>query len=118
MSTMYCALCRRPVEAGRQIGVGTVALAVATAGIWLVAIPFYPKRCSICRSTALSSRPPDEVAGGTGGAQLSRLEELERRLRIVEDELEAAGGDLRRLKDERDFYSKLLDNPASRRKAT
>jgi hypothetical protein len=42
---MYCALCRRPVEAGRQVGVGSVVLAFLTGGLSLLAIPFYAKRC-------------------------------------------------------------------------
>ncbi len=114
MSTMYCALCRRPVDARRHIGIGTIALAVVTAGLSLLAVPFYPKRCSLCKSTAVSPSPPDAAIGGPGPS-LSRMEELEHRLRLVEEELEAAGGDLRRLKEERDFYSQLLGDPARRR---
>lgn len=114
MSTMYCALCRRPVDARRHIGIGTIALAVVTAGLSLLAVPFYPKRCSLCKSTAVSHSPPDPAIGGPG-ASLSRVEELEHRLRLVEEELEAAGGDLRMLKEERDFYSQLLGDPARRR---
>lgn len=116
MSTMYCALCRRPVDARRHIGIGTIALAVVTAGLSLLAVPFYPKRCSLCKSTAVSHSPPDTAMGGPGASSLSRLEELEHRLRLVEEELEAAGGDLRMLKEERDFYSQLLGDPARRRR--
>ena len=57
MATMYCELCRRPVEAKRQIGVGTLILVFLTTGFWLLAIPFYRKRCSICKSTAISRVP-------------------------------------------------------------
>jgi hypothetical protein len=116
MATMYCALCNRPVEAKRQIGIGTVALAVFTAGVSLLAIPLYPKRCSICKSSAVSLTPPESGAGGA--APPGRLAELERRLRLAEEELEAASNDLRRLKEERDFYSQLLaDSPSRRRLA-
>jgi hypothetical protein len=113
MATMYCALCNRPVEASRQLGVGTLALAFITFGISLVAIPFYPKRCAICKTTAVSLAPPD--AAGKGATLTSRLADLEQRLRLVEEELESAGVDLSRLKAERDFYSQLLGDPASRR---
>ena len=113
MATMYCALCGRPVEAKREIGAGTVILAVLTAGISLLAIPFYPKRCSICRSAAVSVSPPHEAVGATSDT-FARVEELEKRLRLVEDELDTAGVELRRLKSERDFYSQLLRNPAAR----
>ncbi|MGH7460702.1 MAG: hypothetical protein ACREMA_06695 [Longimicrobiales bacterium] len=40
---------------------------------------------------------------------------MERRLRLVEEELEATGVDLKRLNEERDFYRQLLGDPASRR---
>lgn len=116
MATMYCALCNRPVEAKRQIGVGTVALAVFTAGVSLLAVPFYPKRCSICKSSAVSLSPPEFTPAGAGATPLARLAELEHRLSMVEQELEATGGDLSRLKDERDFYNQLLADPAARRR--
>jgi hypothetical protein len=113
MSTMYCALCNRPVEANRQIGAGTVILAVVTVGISLLAVPFYPRRCSICKSTALHASPGEAEARGATGP-FARLTDLERRLGLVEDELEAANVELRRLKAERDFYGNLLADPNRR----
>lgn len=112
MATMYCALCGRPVEANRQIGLGTVIMAVFTAGLSLLAIPFYPKRCSICRSAAVSDSPPDREFGAKGPH--TRVTDLEKRLRLVEEELETAGNELQQLRAERDFYRQLLDNPAAR----
>ena len=109
---MYCALCRRPVEARRQIGTGTIVLGVLTAGVSLLAVPFYPKRCSICRSTAVSRSGPESA----GDTSRSRLDELERRLRAVEEELEESGAELIRLREERDFYTKLLGEPSRRDK--
>jgi hypothetical protein len=113
MATMYCALCRRPVEANRQVGVGTVILAVLTFGMSLLAVPFYRKRCCICRSAAVSVSPPAGAAGATGDP-FARVADLEKRLSLVEGELETAGVELRQLKAERDFYSQLLANPAAR----
>ena len=110
MSTMYCALCRRPVDARRQIGAGTIALAVVTAGVSLLAVPFYPKRCAICRSTAVSHSPPE---ASVEGESRSRLDQLEQRLRVVEQELDESGAELRRLREERDFYAKLLSSPVT-----
>ena len=55
MATMYCGLCKRPVEAKRNIGIGSLLLALVTAGLWLLVIPLYTKRCPICKSDALSS---------------------------------------------------------------
>lgn len=115
MATMYCALCRRPVEARRHIGVGTVALAFATGGLWLIAIPFYAKRCSICRSSAVSVAPPGGGAPESGDPSSRRLAELEQRLSFTQTELEATTSELDRVRTERDFYRKLLDDPTRRK---
>ena len=61
----------------------------------------------------MSVSPPDGVAGATRDP-FARVADLEKRLSIVEEELDTAGVELRRLKAERDFYSQLLDNPAAR----
>jgi hypothetical protein len=115
---MYCALCGRPVEATRHIGAGTIFFAIITGGLSLLAVPFYAKRCAICRSTAVSLTPPEGTGGGAGASFPARLAELEKRLRLVEEELESAGVDLNRLKTERDFYRELLGDPTSRRGTT
>jgi hypothetical protein len=111
MATMYCGLCRRPVEARRQVGVGTAILAVFTAGLSLLAIPFYSRRCSICKSPAVSQVGPD---GPVGDGQLARASALEERLRLAQGDLDAANTEIERLTEELDFYRKLLDDPASR----
>lgn len=108
MATMYCALCARPVEAKRQIGAGTLILAVLTGGLWLLTIPFYRKRCSICRSAAVSAGPPGPAALNGGAAALDRVSAIEQRLSSTEGELEAANSELDRLRQERDFYRELL----------
>ncbi|HEX6135850.1 MAG TPA: hypothetical protein VFZ24_17885 [Longimicrobiales bacterium] len=106
MATMYCALCGRPVEAKRQIGAGTIILAVLTGGVWLAAIPFYRKRCSICKSAAVSLTAPAAAAG--------RISAVEQRLTRTENELEAATTELERLREERDFYRDLVGDRALR----
>jgi hypothetical protein len=111
MATMYCALCRRPVEARRQVGVGTAILAVFTAGLSLLAIPFYARRCSICKSAAVSSTGPD---GRTvADVSVARVAELERRLSLAQGEMDAASVEIERLTEERDFYRQLLGNPTT-----
>jgi hypothetical protein len=111
---MYCALCRRPVEARRHVGIGTAILAVFTAGLSLLAIPFYAKRCSICRSPAVFMTGPEgRVTGGAAGEAAA----LERRLSQSQGELEAANAEIEHLTEELDFYRKLLDDPAARRRA-
>lgn len=111
MATMYCALCGRSVEAKRQIGAGTIILAVVTGGVWLVAIPFYRKRCSICKSTAVSATPPGAGALGAD-SPMARIASIEQRLNVTEAELESATAELERLRTERDFYRDLLGDRA------
>lgn len=111
MPTMHCALCNRPVEGRRHIGVGTVVLAVFTGGLSLLAIPFYARRCPICRSSAVAMMPH-------GAPASARLLELEQRLRRTEAELDSAQGQLEQVTTERDFYRQLVgDRPASERGA-
>lgn len=112
MSTMYCALCRRPVEAKRQIGIGTVILAVASAGLSLLAIPFYSKRCSICKGAAVTATVPELGSASSRTLAPERLVDLEARLTITEGELEATVAELDRVRAERDFYRELLGDPS------
>lgn len=109
MATMYCALCRRPVEARRHVGVGTAILAVFTAGLSLLAIPFYARRCSICRSAAVSMTGPD---GRTvGDATAAQVAALERRLLLAQGEVDAANAEVGQLTEELDFYRRLHGDP-------
>lgn len=111
MATMYCALCQRPVDARRHFGIGSAFLAVFTAGFSLLALPFYSKRCSICRSAAVSPTIPKTALTSSG----PQLADLERRLNLAESEIEAAHSELDRLREERDFYRQLLGDRALRR---
>ncbi|MEX0891783.1 MAG: hypothetical protein WEB88_06390 [Gemmatimonadota bacterium] len=108
MAAMHCALCDRPVEARRRIGAGTVFFAVITAGVSLLAVPFYRKRCPICGSTALSY---GRLGIGPGTASGGHVAELEGRLGALEGELERSQAELERVRTERDFYRQLLGDP-------
>ena len=70
---MYCNLCKRPVEAKRNIGVGSLLLVLITGGIWLIAILFYSKRCTICKSDALGSFSSKSSSGDNGIPQNSKI---------------------------------------------
>lgn len=109
MATMYCALCKRPVDARRQIGAGTIIVAVLTAGLSLLAVPFYSRRCSICKSAAVSEVGPDNTLAAASPARIS---DMEQRLRLTEAELDVATSELDRLRTERDFYRELLGDRA------
>jgi len=50
MSVKFCNWCERNVDAKRKIGVGTYILICFSVGLWLLAIPFYKQRCSICNN--------------------------------------------------------------------
>lgn len=106
MATMYCALCHRPVEARRHVGIGTAILAVFTAGLSLLAIPFYARRCSICRSAAVSMTDPDGRSVGDTAA--ARSPELEQRLSRTIGDLEAAHAEIEQLNEELEFFRQLL----------
>jgi hypothetical protein len=54
MTIQHCTLCNRKVFADRQIGIGTLILVAITAGLWLLAIPFYQERCPICKADEFS----------------------------------------------------------------
>lgn len=96
------------------MGAGTIFFAVMTAGLSLLAVPFYQKRCPICKSAAVSHTAPggEKVAGSP--APYARIAELEQRLGHTEAELESANLALDRLRTERDFYRQLLEDPAAR----
>ncbi len=53
----FCQSCQRVTGHKRALGWGTFFASVVTLGVWLLAIPFYPKRCVICG--ALASQQPD-----------------------------------------------------------
>jgi hypothetical protein len=55
MAAKQCNLCERPVMPKRNIGIGTFILVFCTGGFWLLAIPFYRKRCPICKGSAFTS---------------------------------------------------------------
>jgi hypothetical protein len=52
MHVTHCYVCNRPSGFGRRLGWGTFFMVLLTAGFWLLAIPFYPKRCTTCGCTA------------------------------------------------------------------
>ncbi len=69
----HCTLCQRSVEPRRKIGVGTLLLALATMGFWLLAIPFYEKRCPICWGSKLGSAPTGEAPDTASESPLSKV---------------------------------------------
>lgn len=47
----YCLNCKQMVEPKRNIGIGTFILVLMTAFFWVLLIPFYSKRCPLCKGT-------------------------------------------------------------------
>jgi hypothetical protein len=48
MEMIFCPNCGKLTGYKRAIGFGTFFAVLLTAGLWLLAIPFYPKRCITC----------------------------------------------------------------------
>ncbi len=48
MELTFCPACEHKRGFKRDIGIGTLIAVIGTAGLWLVAIPLYPKRCIVC----------------------------------------------------------------------
>lgn len=48
MELIFCPNCQKLTGFKRALGFGTLFATVLTAGLWLLAIPFYPKRCMVC----------------------------------------------------------------------
>jgi hypothetical protein len=71
MSKRLCMDCKRVVTAKRVIGIGTLLLVIITGGFALSLLPFYRKRCPICKGTDLKRRrrldgyqPEEKVGSG------------------------------------------------------
>ncbi len=63
-----CMMCQRDVQTRRKIGAGSVILVLVTAGVWILAIPFYRQRCPICSGSMFAgieegTAVADQVAG-------------------------------------------------------
>ena len=56
MAKRYCRLCNRYVEAKKQYGVGTLIFIIFTGGFGLLFLPFYRKRCCVCKGDKLDRR--------------------------------------------------------------
>jgi hypothetical protein len=65
MKTAYCPTCGKETGFQRKLGFGTFFAVILTGGFWLLALPFYPKRCSVCGGdTRLAVPPPPaEIIG-------------------------------------------------------
>jgi hypothetical protein len=61
MAVRYCLNCEQGVEAKRSIGIGTFILVILTGGLWLFLIPFYSKRCPMCKGTNFGKKPVNNV---------------------------------------------------------
>jgi len=48
MRIEYCPNCGKKTMFKRHLGFGTLFAVIITGGLWILAIPFYPKRCVLC----------------------------------------------------------------------
>lgn len=48
MKALFCSNCQKYTGFKRNWGFGTVVMIILTFGWWILLLPFYPKRCTIC----------------------------------------------------------------------
>ncbi len=58
MKVAYCPNCGQETGSQRKLGFGTFFAVILTGGLWLLALPFYPKRCNICGNDNLTPGAP------------------------------------------------------------
>jgi hypothetical protein len=56
MQMIQCPNCGKLTGFKRNLGFGTLFMVVITAGLWLLAIPFYPLRCITCGLTSSAAK--------------------------------------------------------------
>ena len=56
MDYLFCPNCNSQRGFKRALGFGTLFIVVLTIGVWLFAIPFYPKRCIVCGQSKTATR--------------------------------------------------------------
>ena len=71
MKYYYCVGCERNTGHKRFLGLGTFLALLATAGLWILAIPFYPKRCVLCGMKEGDEDERKSYAIQGGGSRLS-----------------------------------------------
>ncbi len=57
MEMVFCPNCNKLTGYKRVIGFGTFFAVLLTAGLWLLTLPFYPKRCITCGVSKSDSVP-------------------------------------------------------------
>lgn len=68
MTFKHCSSCQTNTGWKRHFGFGTMVACLITSGAWLLALPFYPKRCMRCGMSDADGR---KMTGGwTLGARL------------------------------------------------
>jgi hypothetical protein len=43
-----CDRCGKPTWHRRHMGIGTLIAVACTSGLWILVLPFYPRRCVVC----------------------------------------------------------------------
>jgi len=61
MKVAYCPNCGQETGFQRKLGFGTFFAVILTGGLWLLALPFYPKRCNICGNNSSQAKTPPPI---------------------------------------------------------
>lgn len=51
MVTKYCRNCKTTRTFKRHFSIGTLILVLLTGFLWVLVMPFYPRRCATCYAT-------------------------------------------------------------------
>ena len=74
MELSYCGNCEKKTGHKRSTSFATFFAVIITMGIWIFAIPFYPKRCIICGMTKGDGLRLASAKGlGTGNIPLIKM---------------------------------------------
>lgn len=75
MENLYCPNCQKQTGFKRAFGIGTLLACIITGGLWIIALPFYPVRCSVCGGiTRPSQKRNNSAAALVTPALLSQIE--------------------------------------------
>ena len=86
METFYCPTCGRRTGFARRLGWGTFFASVITFGFWILAIPFYDKRCNVCGNFKYGYTP------GTTNAPRRSVEYLANRSNLTKEQMGSSLG--------------------------
>jgi len=66
----HCANCSKKTAHKRAFGAGTVIGFFVTLGLWILVMPFYPVRCTVCGMKGMTTDRPETESSRRMAGQL------------------------------------------------